>query len=345
MAGVAKVSSIDNLTASTVEDYVKSGAPFDNTFQANPTVAYLYNNGRVREMMGTEIRVPIQHTQMANGGAYAVGATLDTSYQEVFSDAKFDWRHYAWPITIHPEFSAMNTGDARVFDLSKALVEAAFNQSQEDLNEDLWRFATTVTAQDGTTIDPIPLMIDEDPTVAGATYGGLNRATDTFWRNQFVDSSATTWNGVEKEVSNIINRAANGTGGSPDFAVCDQNTWELLEAAYRNRYRITDDKISNLPFQQIALKPGLPLFYDERVPDAKNQDTVTTDKGTLYVMNSKFMTMAVLPSRKFARTPFISEQTSERKVMKILLSTQMVCYARRKMGVLFDIDVTITTAS
>jgi len=101
--------------------------------------------------------------------------------------------------------------------------------------------------------------------------------------------------------------------------------------------------MGTLPFQSISLKPGLSLFYDERVPDAKNQDTDTSDRGSLYVFNSKFMTVAVLRGRNFARTPFIEEQTSTRKVMKILLSTQMVTYSRRKFGVMLGIDETIAS--
>ena len=80
-------------------------------------------------------------------------------------------------------------------------------------------------------MDPLPLLVSYGGT---GTVGGIAAGTETWWKNQTVDDSSTTFAGFLKALRNMYNLCSKGGGGgagSPDLHLSNQDTFELYESA------------------------------------------------------------------------------------------------------------------
>lgn len=273
--------------------------------------------------------------------------------QDGVTQLQQEWRQLASPIVISEKERKQNKHrlipllDTRIKiaelgmqeGFTKHLLQGQLAGSGTDIREPYYNAANGAYS-----IDPLPRWIMYDPT-ASYTVGNLSQSTNTWWRNVTKTSAATTGIGFLQEILYVYNRCAKGPGGPPDLIWTDMLTWELMHAAYMDKYRATSSD-NDFPFQNFKFFGSL-VVMDESIPDvAANSGagalTAETTKGTMYFINTKFIKIVYESETNFVATEFQKPINQDVKGKHILWMGNTIVNNRRKQGVLGNIARTLT---
>jgi hypothetical protein len=189
-------------------------------------------------------------------------------------------------------------------------------------------------------VTPLPDLVQLNPT-ASLTLGGINQSTQSWWRNQYKESTATTKLAYMDEVMTMYMNCSKGPGGPPDLILCDQTSWALLHAAYREYYQNTSSSDGNFPFPNLKFWNAL-VTWDEDVPDAYSGTAATTTYGTMYFLNTKYFKCIYEAETNFVASEFQKPLNQDAKYKHILWMGTVVMSNRRKQGVIGKIARTLT---
>ena len=301
---------------------------------------------------GERAEVPLMY-ELTGADFYSGYDQLDVTPMDGMTKAFFDWREISVPISISRKEERQNSGEARIINLLKGKTRQSLLGIQDLFGKALLQGNGPNTATAITTpytspsngalgFDPVPKLIANDPT-GSLVVGNIDQATYEWWRNQDVQSSATTFAGFLKEARNMNNRCAKGPGGAPNFHVVDQNVFELYETALAAAHRNPSYNVADIPFDNIAFKKQ-PMVWDEFVPDADNGTIASipvASSGTWYMMNTRFIGIQYDAESNFITTPFVRPENQTARTAHILWMGTTTVSNRRKQGVLSSIDTTI----
>ena len=178
------------------------------------------------------------------------------------------------------------------------------------------------------------------------SIGPLLSNTNTFWRNQVIDSAATTLAVFLNDLRLLHIYCQRGGGGadkSPDFHISDERTYAVYEKALALTHRNPDYGKADIPFTNIIFK-GAPLVADEQCVDLENSSTTITD-GTWYMGNSAFMGFTYDKKKSFKMGSNI--RPNNQLVTTSLMPVRGTHWVnnRRKLGVMTDIAVSTLEAA
>jgi len=153
--------------------------------------------------------------------------------------------------------SWQNAGEERVIDI----VEAKVMNMKKELEE----LTATSTYSDGTAysgdeFDGIPTIVSSTPAVG--TTGGINRATNTWWQNQYNGVAGiddTTIVGLMDDMHLDTMRG----NESVDFIVAGKNMYRHYQDALHNDRRITTAELGDSGFKTLEYT-GIPVIYDSK---------------------------------------------------------------------------------
>lgn len=344
MAAVSETRTWDALVSTTLTN--ASSKLEDQIATSNAFFYKLKSQGLWNKVasLGDRVRIPLMY-ELGSAGFYSGYDTLDTTPMDGITSAFWDWRQMAVPITISRLEERQNSGEHQLVDLLKAktkqamlgiedLFGRAFFQGQGAIDAASLATAYTDAGTGASGFDPIGLLIKYDPT-SSTTIGSINQSTETWWRNQYLNSAADSYAKFLKDLRKLNNDCSKGSGGSPDLHVCDQGTFELYEAALAALHQNQSYVKADIPFQNLMFK-GQPVVWDQFVADVDNGSTTITD-GTWYMINTKYFSVKVDKSTDFITTPFVKPENQDAKVAHILWYGAICVSNRRKHGVLGDI--------
>lgn len=286
------------------------------------------------------------------GGKLAYGNTtddvLDTTPQDNVTSAFYNWRQVAGSISISREEERKNSGEARILSLLQQKVTELAMSMQDEVSRMLLVPNGSATGSaftvgnGGKDLLGLPILIADDPTTG--TVGNISRS-NTWWRNQQTDSTATTYSGLKKELRTMWNDCSKGTGKGPDIVLADQTTYETYEAALDDNTRYTNTVMADMGFDNLRLKGSL-IYWDERVPDWENSEYPTVDGGTptagsAVYLNTKFLELVVDSQTDFITTPFVRPENQDARTAQTLFMGELCCSNMRKQGVLASIATNI----
>jgi len=347
--------NFDAVLSSTLFNLHKSGAIQDQISTAN---AFLFsimkqNKAYTGDAEGNRLQIPLMY-EFGGGDVFSGYDVLDTTPADGMTSAFFNWGQLSVPITISGKEERENaSSETRVFDLLKAKTKQSMLKSQDLFARALLQgngpnTATAITTaytsntNGATFVDPLPLLVKFDPTTA-TVVGNINQSTYSWWRNQLVSSSATTFAGFLKELDRLYNLATKGPGGRPDLHLTDQFVFELYVAALRSQNRFTDYNKADIPFENVAFH-GKPVTWDEFVPDAKNGTIASipvASSGTWYMLNTQYFHIKHFVD--FEPTPFLKPENQDAKTAQIMWHGGTGVSNRRKQGVIGGISTTISS--
>jgi hypothetical protein len=225
---------------------------------------------------------------------------------------------------------------------TKHLLNGSLAGSGDDVREPYMNAANGAFS-----IDPLPRWVMADPT-STYTIGNISQATQTWWRNRSKSSTATTGQQLLAEFMNMYNQVSKGPGGSPDLIWTDMTTWELVHTAYMEKFR-ADATDNDYPFQNFKFWNAR-IVWDEDIPDVaannfKGALTAETTKGTAYFLNTKFFKIKYESETNFVDTEFQKPINQDVKGKHILWMGNTMVNNRRKQGVLYNINRTLTFSS
>ena len=339
------------LLSTTLFNYHKT--LMDQISKSNAVLSMLMKQGfyETLESIGERAAIPLMYA-MGTPHFYAGYDELDTTPIEGITMAFAEWRQLHIPISISGEEELKNSGEAQAISLLDAKVKQAEMGIKDLMDRTIMQgngpnvaaqidvpYLDPLTGRSG--VAPLPQLVDFTP--ATGAVQGIDPATDTWWRNQTVTDNSTTFAGFLANLDILYNNCSKGPGGSPDFHITDQHSFQLYVAALRVQNRFTDYKKADIPFTSVTFH-GEPIAWSEYTPDVAGSTIVqSATSGTWYMLNSQFMRFKVHARRNWNQTEWKTPVRQDAKVAFIYWMGQLMISNRRKHGVMGSIESTITS--
>jgi hypothetical protein len=257
-------------------------------------MAALIANSQTASGGVSSVSVPVQGSQFVNAqwsdysGSFAQPSVQQGAYQ-----AEFNLKLLVSPVPFLGMEGAVQQ-DYAIIPLIEARMNDATNVMMDSMATALYNNTTNNQQFIG-----LPAAVDDG--TGTATYGNINRTTDTWWKSK--QYAAGSVNPTRQNVLQYISGTVKNGAEVPTFGVCGFGTWTLLAQDYvgQENYMITPgsgfDGDANGPqaaFRALMVA-GVPIYPDPYCPE-----------GTLYLLNTNYLSLYIHEQASFAFTGFES---------------------------------------
>lgn len=288
----------------------------DNIFSARPFQYWLLDKGRMRSVSGG-VKIVEQLIYAANttAGSYSGYDTIALTPQTGLTAAEYDWKQFAASIAISGLEEAQNAGEEELIDL----LEAKVMQTEETLKESFDEMFLTSdgTGNSGKDWLGLPAIVGDD-TTSITSVGGIEGATQAYWRSYVEDTAAAL---TLAQLSTGFNSTAQGND-QPDLALTTQTLYERYEALLQPNQRFTDPKTAQAGFQNLLYKGAVTMWDDYTVA------------GNWYFLNSKYLKLVTHKSNWMKQTPFVRPENMDARYALIICYGNLTCSNRSRQGLL-----------
>ncbi len=247
--------------------------------KSNALVAWMFAASRVElETGGKDITNPLVVGRNPNVTSYSYYNSLPVAQTNEFDTVEYGWSRVAGTVIISDQEQDENTGDSMIFKLLKAKMEVLENSIQEKFSE--YAYGS------GPGLDPFGLaaMIPDNPTTG--TVGGIDRATNTYWRTSAYDFSGTLNSTNIEEAFDDVLLDVTLKKERPDVIICGRDIYRTYRQAVRDKLIVNLSEIKkdmvDLGFKGIG-HDNIPIVYDE---------DCAVDKA--YFINSTYLRLHIL---------------------------------------------------
>lgn len=165
---------------------------------------------------------------------------LNISPNSPISSAQFDFKQYAGAVTISGLEVLQNSGKEKMIDLLEGRVKVAEAQLMNRIDYDIYQDGT---GNSGKNITGLAAAVPDTPT--SGTYGGINRATWSFWQPQSYSGvtnggAAVSAVNIQQYMTTLAIRLVRGNN-KPDLWVADNTYYALYVNSLQAIQRITSD--------------------------------------------------------------------------------------------------------
>jgi hypothetical protein len=236
--------NISDIMATTIENRSRKIA--DNVTKNNAILKKLEMKGKVRNFSGgTKILQELSFAENTNAGWYSGYDILPVGVSDVISSAEFDIKQAAVPIIMSGLEMLQNAGKERMIDLMESRLTVGESTLANLISGGLY---SDGTGAGGKEIDGLDAAVPLDPTTG--TYGGIDRATWTFWQSQISNQTAVDgldptkiqgyWNELWAKMQRGTDR--------PDLIMADSTVWAAYMASLQALQRFAQPEVGNLGF-------------------------------------------------------------------------------------------------
>ena len=236
--------NISDILATTIESRTRQIA--DNVTKNNAILMKLSMKGKIKPFSGGhKILQELSFAENSNAGWYSGYDILPVGVSDVISAAEFNIKQAAVPIVISGLEMLQNAGREKMIDLMDGRVTVAESTLANLISGGLY---SDGTGAGGKEIDGLNAAVPLDPTTG--TYGGIDRATWTFWRSQLSDQTAAA--GLDPtQIAGFWNLLwANLVRGTdrPDLIMADNLVWAAYTDALQTLQRFASPDVGELGF-------------------------------------------------------------------------------------------------
>lgn len=237
--------NVSDIVATTIQNRSRQVA--DNVLKNNALLAKLNQRGNVKTISGGNVIFEeLSFAENANAGFYSGYDLLPVAAQDVISAAEFQIKQFAVPVVMSGLEMLQNSGKEQFIDLLEARLNVAESTMMNKLAKSIY---SDGTGSSGKEVTGLTAAVPSDPTTG--TYGGIDRATWTFWRSQLYDFSAnsvtpsatTIQAGMNKLWSSFIRGS-----DRPDLIVLDNTYWTYYMGSLQAQQLFMSPETGNLGF-------------------------------------------------------------------------------------------------
>lgn len=314
--------SLDNLYTTTWQ-HMKDTV-VDNIFDASPLWFWLKEKGKLKSVSGGRyLTDPLAYAENDNVVWFRRGGTVPMNDKEFLTTSKWDWRYLAASVVRFGVDDQQNRGKMQIINLMNQKLENAKNTIINTLEDALFQGSGSATDS----IDGLQLLVADDPTTA-TDVGDIDQSTNTWWRNKTNNMNAVSFatSGVSRMRTMVNDCSQNLKMDTPDIIVTGQTVYEYYEDEALDYYRITNNKLAEMGFQNQTFK-GIPMVWS---PSCGLR---------MYFLNTNYITFKYDPMMFFDMTEWkaIPEQIQDR-VAQIVLAGAFTISRRKVMGVIYNIN-------
>ena len=290
-------SSISDIIATNIQS--RTGELADNVTNNNALLRRLKERGNVKTFSGGNVilqEIMYNDSATSNTNSYSGYEVLNVSQNSPISAAQFSITQYASAVSISGLEMIQNSGKEAIIDLLDGRMAVAEAQLANRISGDIYLDGT---GNSGKNITGLGAAVPDAPSTG--SYGGINRATFSFW--QSVAYSGTTNGGSAVSASNIQSymdalavQLIRGTD-KPDLIVCDNNYYKLYLQSLQSIQRITDGGNSSAGAGFASLKYYGAGMASDVVLDGGIGNAATSNH--MWFLNTKYMMFRPHADRNF----------------------------------------------
>ena len=303
-------SNVTSLIATTLSTYGKTLA--DNIHKAIPLFAWLSIKKRVTEGGGATIVRSIVYGSNTTAAFYASDDILDTTIQDNFTAAQWQWRQAAASIAVTGRIELQNAGKAQVIDYAKAQIDNALASLKETI--DIKSFASSQT---GANITPLTDIVK-----ASGTVGDINGTTNSWWQSTATASGSFAARGLSDLRTAWDTVSVKMPAGGPGLILSDSTAYEAYEATLTPTVRYSDVSMGDLGFSNLKYKEAV-WTWDPNC-----------NSGYVYLLNSKALELVQHQNRLFTMSEWVKPANQDLKVAQVFWAGELTTNNRRKLAVL-----------
>ena len=234
-------SSISDIIATNIQS--RTGELADNVTNNNALLRRLKDRGNVKTFSGGNVilqEIAYNDSTTSNTNSYSGYEVLNVSQNSPISAAQFSITQYAAAVSISGLEMIQNSGKEAIIDLLDGRMMVAEAQLANRISGDLYGDGT---GNAGKNLTGLAAAVPDAP--SSGTYGGINRATYSFWRSVSFSGvtnggAATSAANIQSYMDSIAVQLIRGTD-KPDLIVADSNYYRLYLQSLQSIQRISNE--------------------------------------------------------------------------------------------------------
>lgn len=236
--------NISDIIATTIESRTRQIA--DNVTDNNLLLKKLSMKGKIKTFSGGyKILQELSFAENSNAGWYSGYDLLPVGVSDVISAAEFDIKQAAVPVVMSGLEQLQNSGKEAFIDLLESRMTVAESTLANLIAQGLY---SDGTGSGGKEIDGLDAAVPVDPTTG--TYGGIDRATWTFWRSQLQNAPLYDKDNIQGFMNDLWAQLVRG-GDRPDLLIADNAAWAIYIASLQAQQRFMGTEVGALGFPTI----------------------------------------------------------------------------------------------
>ena len=249
-------STVSDIIATTIQS--RSGKLADNVTLNNAVLDRLRKRGNVRPFSGGNVileEIMYNDSNTNNTNSYSGYETLNIAPNSPISAAQFSIAQYASAVTISGLEMLQNSSKEAIIDLLEGRVQVAEGQLMNRIQTDIYGNGT---GNGGKNLTGLAAAVADSP--ATGTYGGINRATWSFWRNQAFSGvtdggAAVSAANIQAYMTQLAIKLVRGNDKA-DLIVADNNYYSLYVNSLQAIQRVTSAEEGAAGFASLKFYGG-----------------------------------------------------------------------------------------
>ena len=249
-------STVSDIIATTIQS--RSGKLADNVTLNNAVLDRLRKRGNVRPFSGGNVileEIMYNDTNTNNTNSYSGYETLNIAPNSPISAAQFPIAQYASAVTISGLEMLQNSSKEAIIDLLEGRVQVAEGQLLNRIQTDIYGDGT---GNGGKNLTGLAAAVADSP--ATGVYGGINRATWSFWRNQAFSGvtnggAAVSAANIQSYMTQLAIKLVRGQDKA-DLIVADNNYYSLYVNSLQAIQRVTSAEEGAAGFASLKFYGG-----------------------------------------------------------------------------------------
>ena len=243
-------SAITDIIATTIQS--RSGELADNLTQNNAILQRLNQKGNVRPFSGGNVileEIMYDDSTTNNANSYSGYEVLNIAPDSPISAAQYKIAQYADSVTMSGLEMLQNSSKEAIIDLLDGRMQVSEARLLNRISGDLYGDGT---GNGGKNLDGLGAAVAAVPT--SGTYGGINRATWTFWQNQ-ITSGATSSTTILAAMTSAAIKQIRGTDKA-DLIVAGNTLYSYYVGALQAIQRIAAEESGAAGFASLKFYGG-----------------------------------------------------------------------------------------
>lgn len=240
--------NVSDIVATTIENRSRKIA--DNVTKNNAALARLNERGNIRTISGgNTIYEEVSFAENGNAGWYSGFDLLPVAAQDVITAAEFSLKQLACPIVMSGLEQLQNAGREQMIDLMESRINVAEATMANMMSSSIY---SDGTGSGGKELTGLNAAVPTSPT--SGTYGGIDRATWSFWQSKKCDSNADittpgamTPSNIQEAMDKLWAQLVRGSD-RPDLIILDNTFWSIYLRSLQALQRFTGTETGKLGF-------------------------------------------------------------------------------------------------
>ena len=243
-------SSYTDILATTIES--RTGTVADNVRDSNALLTVLNKRGRIRPWSGgSTILQELSFQDNGTAQYYSGSEAVNVNPSDVISASQFPIKQACCAVTITGLEQLQNSSEEQVIDLLDARLDVAEASLENLISAGLY---SDGTGSNGKQITGLQAAIVATPT--SGIYGGIDKGTWTFWRNQSYTfatdlGASATASTIQQGMDGLYAACSRGRD-TTKLIVFDNFLWSMYMASLQNLSRVEmNSELASLGFQTV----------------------------------------------------------------------------------------------